>query len=276
MSKIMSPVLHGAKEEALVQGSEQRYLPRLPAFAPRPCHGEKQPGRPPQGAQGAGCAGRPRSVGTPTWRPGGSAAVPSAGAQPPNLAPSAPGGEGEGALTCDHRATRGLCAGRGSGTPRPSLGPRKHVRRGNGRRPDPARHTRRCDLAHSASHSQVWPGPIFSQVRLFLPQQTNTQRKTASEKDTERRLRSERSAGRCVCHSLSPVRPPSDVYRAGRRDREHKARSRVTQLPRVQRLANGRRPRLHLALCCRTDAAVATRRPCGGQRGPCGSSTQSR
>lgn len=250
----MSPVLHGAKEEALVQGSEQRYLPGLPAFAPRPCHGEKQPGRPPQGAQGAGCAGRPRSVGTPTWRPGGSAAVPSAGAQAPNLAPSAPGGEGEGALTCDHRATARLCAGRGSGTPRPSLGPRKHVRRGNGRRPDPARHTRRCDLAHSASHSQVWPGPIFSQVRLFLPQQTNsvclyvTSRKTPSADFAA----SARPAGACVIHC------------------------RVTQLPGVQRLANGRRPRLHLTLCCRTDAAVATRRPCGGQRGPCGSSTQSR
>lgn len=202
MSKIMSPVLHGAKEEALVQGSEQRYLPGLPAFAPRPCHGEKQPGRPPQGAQGAGCAGRPRSVGTPTWRPGGSAAVPSAGAQAPNLAPSAPGGEGEGALTCDHRATRGLCAGRGSGTPRPSLGPRKHVRRGNGRRPDPARHTRRCDLAHSASHSQVWPGPIFSQVRLFLPQQTNTQRKAASAfmslQERHRAPTSQRALGRQV------------------------------------------------------------------------------
>lgn len=131
-------------------------------------------------------------------------------------------------------------------------------------------------LTHRSGPGQFFLKSDFLSPNKLTPRERQRLPLCHFKKDTERRLRSERSAGRCVCHSLSPVRPPSDVYRAGRRDREHKARSRVTQLPGVQRLANGRRPRLHLALCCRTDAAVATRRPCGGQRGPCGSSTQSR
>lgn len=184
------------------RGQSSATCPGFRRSPPGRAMGRSSPGGRPRERRELGALGGPARWGCPPGGRGGSAAVPSAGAQPPNLAPSAPGGEGEGALTCDHRATARLCAGRGSGTPRPSLGPRKHVRRGNGRHPDPARHTRRCDLAHSASHSQVWPGPIFTQVRLFLPQQTNTQRKTASAfmslQERHRAPTSQRALGRQV------------------------------------------------------------------------------
>lgn len=78
-SAVTSPcfMAHGRRRRSRGQSSAT-----CPGFAPRLCRGEEPPARPPQGAQGAGCAGQPRSVGTPAWQPGGSAV-----ARPPNPRP---------------------------------------------------------------------------------------------------------------------------------------------------------------------------------------------
>lgn len=54
------------------------------------------------------------------------------------------------------------------------------------------------------------PGQFFLKSDFFSPNKLTPRERQRLplchfKKDTERRLRSERSAGRCVCHSLSPV-----------------------------------------------------------------------